>query len=175
MEPPRAAADHLFAVVYDHLRTVARRELRRRRGGTLDTTALVNEAYLKLCQGPAKAFRDRGHFLAVASLAMRHILVDAARRRAMKRRRGETSNDGAPGEPQVAVDELAAEIIDLDQALATLSALDERLGRLVELRFFGGLSVEDTARALEVSERTVKRDWQKARAFLFRALQEQRP
>jgi RNA polymerase sigma factor (TIGR02999 family) len=168
-------ADRLFGVVYDHLRVLARRALRRRRPGqTLDTTALVHEAYLKLAGNASAAFRDRGHFLAVASLAMRHILVDAARRRAMKRRHGETSAAAGVEEPRVEVDALAAEILSLDHALTSLSRIDDRLARLVELRYFGGLSVEETAATLEVSERTVKRDWRKARAFLFRALNEGR-
>ncbi len=103
---------------------------------------------------------------------MRHILVDAARRRAMKRRHGETSADPGLDAPRVEADELTAEVLALDEALTALSRLDEQLARLVELRFFGGLSVEETAATLGVSERTVKRDWQKARALLFQALGE---
>jgi RNA polymerase sigma factor (TIGR02999 family) len=166
--------DPLYAGVYDHLRVLARRALRHRRPGqTLDTTALVHESYLKLARGPESGFRDRGHFLAVASLAMRQILVDAARRRAMKRRHGEVSATAPADPPQVEADVVAAEVLALDEALGALGRLDGRLVRLVELRFFGGLSVEETAMALGVSERTVKRDWRKARAFLFRALREE--
>lgn len=164
------AVERLFPVVYDQLRAVARRELRRRRPGeTLNTTALVHEAYLKLADSPPGGFRDRGHFLAVASLAMRHILVDYARRRLARKRGGDVV--AVPfDEVRVGVDAEAAEIFALDEALTSLAGIDRRLGKLVELRFFGGLSVEETAEVLQISERTVKRDWRRARAFLFQVL-----
>jgi RNA polymerase sigma factor (TIGR02999 family) len=169
------AMDRLMALVYDELRLMARRQLRHRRPGqTLTTTALVHEAYLKLVDHPGATWEDRSHFLSVAALAMRHILVDSARRRVAKKRGGEGV--------RIPLDELhlsleepsaearAVEVLGLDRALTSLASLNERLSRLVELRFFGGLNEEETARVMGTSERTVRRDWRKARAFLFQAL-----
>jgi len=158
-------------LVYAELRLLARRQLRRgRRSPTLDTTGLVHEAYLKLVDRSEAAWQDRTHFLAVAAVAMRHILVDQARRRAAAKRGGEaiqvTLDEG-----RLVTDPRAVEILALDEALTALSALSERLARLVELRFFGGLTEEETGQVMEMSERTVRREWRKARAFLFRALQ----
>lgn len=167
--------DRLMALVYDELRAVARRQLRRwRPGQTLDTTALVHEAYLRLVDQAGASWQDRNHFLSVAGVAMRHILVDAARRRAARKRGGEgvrisldelRSGPGGPDESGTAV-----EILALDEALTSLAARNERLSRLVELRFFAGLTEEETAQTLGMSERTVRRDWLKARAFLFHTL-----
>ena len=169
------AIDRLMPLVYDELKGVARRQLRgRRAGATLDTTALVNEAYLKLVDQTRAEFEDRGHFLSVAAVAMRHILVDFARRRAAKKRGGD--------EVRVTLDEArlagvvegrALDILALDAALDQLAELNERLTKLVELRFFGGLTVEESAETLGISSRTVKRDWRKARAFLYQALNEE--
>jgi RNA polymerase sigma factor (TIGR02999 family) len=169
------AMDRLMTLVYDELRAVARRQLRRwRPGQTLDTTALVHEAYFRLVDQASASWQDRAHFLSVAGVAMRHILVDAARRRAAKKRGGEG--------PRITLDEMrldlggpdasrqAVEILDLDEALTSLAARNERLSRLVELRFFAGLTEEETAQTLGTSERTVRRDWLKARAFLFHSL-----
>lgn len=162
--------DELVPLVYDELRVIARRQLRRQWGGhTLDTTALVHEAYLKLSDPSRADFHDRAHFLAVAATAMRQILVDYARRRTARKRRGDGVRLPPVGAPAGGEDR-AAEMLAVDEALTSLSALDGRLARLVELRFYGGLTVEETAEVLEVSERTVKRDWRKARAFLYRAL-----
>jgi RNA polymerase sigma factor (TIGR02999 family) len=171
------AMDRLVMLVYDELRAVARRQLRRHRPGqTLDTTALVHEAYLKLVDQAGADWRNRAHFLSVAGVAMRHILVDAARRRAAGKRGGEdlrVTFDELRGDASDArADELAVEILDLDRALTSLASLDERLCRLVELRYFAGLTEEESAAALGTSERTVRRDWRKARAFLFQALNE---
>jgi RNA polymerase sigma factor (TIGR02999 family) len=165
----RAAFDRLFGLLYDELRLLARRQLRRSgRDQTLDTTSVLHEAYLKLVDPQHASVEDRGHFLALASRAMRHILVDHARRRgARKRGAGErVSLDGDPPDPASGGEDLVA----LDAALSRLEALDARLGKVVEMRYFGGLSVEETAEALATSPRTVKRDWQRARAFLFREL-----
>jgi RNA polymerase sigma factor (TIGR02999 family) len=169
------AASRLMTLVYDELRAMARRQLRGRRPGqTLTTTALVHEVYLKLVDQVGVAWQDRSHFFSVAALAMRHILVDSARRRVAKKRGGE--------EIRVTLDELrlsggepdaearAVEVLAIDRALTSLSALNERLSQLVELRFFAGLTEEETAEAMGTSERTVRRDWRKARAFLFQAL-----
>jgi RNA polymerase sigma factor (TIGR02999 family) len=169
----------LVALVYDELRAMARRQLRGRRPGqTLTTTALVHEAYLRLVGQQGAAFRDRAHFLSVAALAMRHILVDAARRHAAKKRGGdelritfdELRLGGGRDDREVSTEDRAVEILAVDRALTSLAALNARLGRLVELRFFAGLSEEETAEVLGTSERTVRRDWRKARAFLYQAL-----
>jgi len=166
------AVDRLMPLLYGELRFLARRQLRRQgRSPTLDSTALVHEAYLKLVDQKQAGWRDRGHFLAVAALAMRHILVDRARRRAAAKR--------GQGAIRVTLDEghrttvpRTVDLLALDQALTALSALNERLARLVELRFFGGLTEEELTEVMEVSPRTIRRDWRKARAFLFHALQE---
>jgi RNA polymerase sigma factor (TIGR02999 family) len=141
---------------------------RRRPGDTLSTTALVHEAYLKLTASSHQTYQDRVHFFAVASRAMRQILVDYARRMSAVKRdggRAVTFDPDLLGDPG-----RAEELLALDEALEQLEALDERLARTVEMRFFGGLSVEEVADALGVSPRTVKRDWRKARAFLFQVI-----
>jgi RNA polymerase sigma factor (TIGR02999 family) len=171
-----ATATHrLVALVYEELRTMARRQLRRRRPGqTITTTALVHEAYLRLVDHESATWRDRSHFLAVAALAMRHILVDAARRRVAKKRGGEDVripwDELGIGGREPDAEARAIEILAMDRALTSLGALNERLSQLVELRFFAGLTEEETAEVLGTSERTVRRDWRKARAFLFQAL-----
>jgi RNA polymerase sigma factor (TIGR02999 family) len=156
-------------VVYQELRRTARRELRQRPNNTLSATALVNELYLKLAGIQRADWCDRAHFLAVAAIAMRHILVDRARRRMANKRSG-------PGgvvtldDDLVAVQGDAESLLELHDALDRLAALDERLARVVECRFFGGMTEQETAEALGVTERTVRRDWVKARALLYRAL-----
>lgn len=163
--------DRVVPEMYDELRRLARRQLRSvPPGGTLSATALVHEVYLKLARSQCPLPRDRGHLLAVAARAMRQILVDAARRRTAGKRGGDTPAATLDDELQGA-DPRLAEVLAVDQVLDALSEVDPRLGRLVELRFFAGLSVDETAAALGVSDRTVKRDWRKARAFLFRALE----
>jgi RNA polymerase sigma factor (TIGR02999 family) len=166
----RGALDDLFALVYQDLRTRAAFELRRRTPGeTLGTTALVHETYLKLTDAAALAVEDRRHFFAVAARAMRQIIVDHARR-ALAQKRGGGARAVTLDIPDAAPAVDAAELVALDRALTELIVLDERLARTVELRFFGGLSVESTAEVMDVSPRTVKRDWRKARAFLHRAI-----
>lgn len=169
------ATERLITLVYDELRSMARRQLRHwRHGQTITTTALVHETYLKLVDRNSATWDDRSHFFSVAALAMRHILVDAARRRVAKKRGGdevritfdELRLSGGKGDTEAR----AVEILAIDRALSSLSALDERLSRLVELRFFAGLTEEETAEVLGTSERTVRRDWRKARSFLFQAL-----
>jgi RNA polymerase sigma factor (TIGR02999 family) len=166
----RDAFDRLFPLVYDELRRIAHRQLRGERGEhTLGTTALVHEAYLKLVDQTRAQLTDRAHFFAVAARAMRRILVDYARRhRAVKR-------GGALG--QVSLDDatlLAAEradaLVALDEALDRLADVDTRLSQVVECRFFGGLDEEETAEALAVTSRTVRRDWVKARTWLAREI-----
>lgn len=168
------AMDRLMALVYNELHAMARRQLRNRRPGqTLSTTALVHEAYLKLMDHPGATWEDRSHFLSVAAIAMRHILVDSARRRVAKKRDGGVKvslEDIHMGPEEPSTEARAVEVLALDRALTSLAALNERLSRLVELRFFGGLNEEETARVMGTSERTVRRDWRKARAFLYQAL-----
>jgi RNA polymerase sigma factor (TIGR02999 family) len=148
---------------------LARRQLARGASKTLQTTAVVHEAYVKLVDSSGLRFADRGHFYAVASKAMRQILVDRARRRAAQKRGGDRVRVDLD-ENRVPIEERAAEILAVDQALTRLEKLDPRLVRIVEMRFFTGLSVEETAEAVESSPSTVKRDWKKARAFLYREL-----
>lgn len=167
------AVNRLFSVIYTELHEAAHRQLARGRPGeTLGTTALVNECYLKLVASAQRSFEDRRHFLAVAAKAMRQIVVDYARRSAALKRGGgiaaaslDPSDLADPGRSE--------EIVALDEAVSRLAAIDERLARLVECRFFGGLSVEETAEVLEISPRTVKRDWRKARALLFENMRDQ--
>jgi len=169
------AASRLMALVYDELRVMARRQLRGRRPGqTLTTTALVHEVYLKLVDQNGLPWQDHSHFFSVASIAMRHILVDSARRRIAKKRGGEDVRIPLDelrlggGEPDA--EARAVEILAIDRALTGLAELNERLSQLVELRFFAGLTEEEAAEVMGTSERTVRRDWRKARAFLFQAL-----
>lgn len=171
----RAALDRLFDLVYQDLHERARRQLGRRSPGTtLSTTVLVHETYLKLADAMHLELEDRRHFFAVAAKAMRQIAVDHARRASAQKRGGgvwDVSLDDA-GLAASSEDRPAADIVALDRALDQLAELDERLARTVELRYFAGLSVEETAEVMGVSERTVKRDWAKARAFLYEALNE---
>jgi RNA polymerase sigma factor (TIGR02999 family) len=160
----------LFPLVYDSLKRLSRRELRREGGDPiLSTTGLVHEAYVKLSPGTDVPWNDRAHFYAVAARAMRQVLVDRARRRDAEKREGRWSRltlSGRHARFQVRWDELLA----LDEALDRLDALNRRLRQVVELRFFGGLSEREVAGVLGVSARTVRRDWTKARLFLHREL-----
>jgi RNA polymerase sigma factor (TIGR02999 family) len=166
----RDVFEDLLPLVYDELRRMAHRFLAREwRQRTLSTTGLVHEAYLKLVDETQAPVRSRAYFFAAASRAMRRILVDAARRRRrLKRGGGEVPLNLDAF--QVAIVDFAAELSDLDEALDRLAAQFPRQARVVECRFFGGLSVEETAEALQLAERTVKRDWSLARAWLFREL-----
>jgi RNA polymerase sigma factor (TIGR02999 family) len=165
-----AAIDRLLPVVYDQLHRIAHRALQGERSGhTLGTTGVVHEAYLKLVDQTRVGWRDRAHFFAVAALAMRRILVDYARRHRRAKRGGGASivtlDDGV-----VSLDERAENLVALDEALTRLSELNPRLSRVVECRFFGGLTEEEIAEALGVTTRTVKRDWAKARGWLYQEL-----
>lgn len=166
----RAALDRLLPHVYEELHRIAHRELARRGGdGALRTTGLLHEAYLKLVDHARLDVEGRSHFFAVAATAMRHILIDYARARRTKKRGGgwrRISLDEPPGADDARLEEL----IDLDDALSRLERFDDRLGRVVECRFFGGMTVEETATALDVSPRTVDRAWQKAKAWLYREM-----
>jgi RNA polymerase sigma factor (TIGR02999 family) len=160
------AMERLVPLMYEDLRRVARRQLDREGGGhTLQTTALVHEAYLKLAGGMVSA-TSRAHFLAIAARAMRQVLVDYARRRKAAKRGGGVISVTLGDEP-TPVDTSAEELLALDEAL---QQLDPRQRQVIECRFFGGMEEKDIAAALNVSERTVRRDWVKARAWLYQAL-----
>jgi RNA polymerase sigma factor (TIGR02999 family) len=171
-EGGRQAIDQLLPLVYDELRQIAHRLLLRENSGhTLTTTALVHESYLRLVDQRRVAWADRAHFFAVAAVAMRRILVDYARRQRASKRGG--GNRPLPLDDAVALaDERAQEMLALDDALTRLAALNERLSRVVECRFFGGLTTEETAAALGVTPRTIERDWAKAKSWLYQALRD---
>jgi RNA polymerase sigma factor (TIGR02999 family) len=165
--------DELLARVYGELQKIARAELNRhRRGETLNTGALVHEAYLKLFDRTVVSYENRRHFFATAARAMRQVVIDYARARLADRRGGgaaHTNVDALVGGP-IAIDRDAEQLLDIDRALSKLAALDERLAQVVELRFFGGLEVLEIAELLGVSEPTIKRDTRAARAFLQKEL-----
>jgi RNA polymerase sigma factor (TIGR02999 family) len=169
---PQDALDRLMPLVYEHLRVIARHQLGRRedaRGGTLSTTGLVHEAYLKLASQSRVGWRDRGHFFAIASLTMRHVLVDRAKARLAQKRDGAMVRVTLDAE-QIPGEDQPEALLDLNEALDRLAAVEPRLAQVVECRFFGGLSEEETAEAIGVTTRTVQRDWLKARMLLRRAL-----
>lgn len=163
------APKRLFPLVYEELRRMAHLQLGRRHGETLNTTALVHEAYLKLADHSRLELNDRHHFLSLAARAMRQLVVDHARRRAAQKRGGALASTMLD-EERLALDDRSAEILALDDALEQLAVCDQRLARVVELRFFAGLPVEEVADVLATSPRTVRRDWRKARAFLYHQL-----
>lgn len=168
----RDAVDRLFPIVYDELQGIARAHLaREREGHTLNTTALVHEAYVKLVDITRVDWRDRIHFLATASRAMRRVLIDYARKQ-HRIRRGGGIRPLTLDEALVAADHQADTLLAVDLALEKLATFNERLVRVVECRFFGGLTEDETAQALGVTDRTVRRDWIKARAWLQDALAE---
>ena len=167
----RESLDRLVPLLYQELRAIAHRHIARRpNGGTLETTGLVHEAYLKVVDQSRLGVHDRAHFLALAALAMRHVLVDRARARG-RLKRGGTCGRITFEEDQIAVDDQPEALLQLDEALAWLAELEPRLARVVECRFFGGLTEEEIAEALGVTVRTVQRDWAKARMLLRRALE----
>jgi RNA polymerase sigma factor (TIGR02999 family) len=167
----RASLDRLVPLVYAELRAIAHRHLGAQgRGGTLSTTALVHEAYLKLVDQSRANWRDRAHFLALASVAMRHVLVDRAKARAALKRGG-GQRPFTLDEQDLAGDEHPEALLQLDEALERLASVEPRLARVVECRFFGGLTETEIAEVLAVTERTVQRDWAKARMLLRRALE----
>src|SRR5437870_3901867 len=166
----RTALEKLTPLIYDELRRIAHRYVQREGNGhTLETTALVNEAYVRLAGQEKVAWQDRAHFFAVTAQVMRHILIDHARRRRATKYGG--------GAQQVALEEAsmmseqrAAELVALDEALGELAKLDPRKSQVVELRYFGGLSLAETADVLDVSVMTVRRDWRAAKAWLYKAV-----
>ncbi len=167
------AFDRLMPLVYDEMRKIARRYMSRQRPDhTLQTTALVNEAYLRLIDSSKVQWQNRAHFYAISAQLMRRILVDFARARTNQKRGG--------GAQKVVLDEAltltsepGADLIALDDALNELAKLDRRQSQIVELRYFGGLSEDETAEILDISARTVRRDWSLARAWLYRQLNQE--
>lgn len=167
----QAALDRLLPVVYEHLKGLARRELRRERPDhTLNATALVHEAYLKLVQLDSISWEGRAHFFGAAAQSMRRILISYARMRTAEKR-GAGAEHVALDDVVVAARDRPADLLALDGALDRLAELDARQARVVECRFFAGMSIEDTAAALDVSPATVKRDWTVARAWLNREIE----
>lgn len=164
------ALDRLVPLVYEELRQLARRHLTNERADhTLNTKALVHEAYLKLVDINQVAWQDRAHFFAMASRAMRRILIDYARART-RQKRGGVQERVSLDEISLMSDEQAEELIALEDALERLSELSERQSRVVEMRFFSGLTIEETAHVLELSPASIKRDWTVARAWLNQQL-----
>ena len=165
-----AATNQLMPMIYERLCTIAHRQLvHAPQRHTLSTTDLVHEAYLALFGNAELAWGDRGHFFAYAAKTMRHILIDRARRRLADKRGGDVERVDI-ADIAIGVDDQSIALLELDQALTQMAAEHPRLVQVLELRFFAGLSVEDTAASLDVDPRTVKRDWRKARAFLNVAL-----
>lgn len=167
--------DRLVELAYHELRSVAHRHLAARRGlregnGTLETTALVHEAYLKLAATAPGVWRDQAHFRAVASVAMRQILIDRARARATEKHGGSVTRVSLD-EEAIAADDAPDTLLAIDAALARVAQISPRLARMVELRFYGGLSDTELAAELNVTLRTVQRDWAKARMLIERALE----
>jgi RNA polymerase sigma factor (TIGR02999 family) len=169
------ALEHLVPLVYNELHRIARNEMgRERRDHTLQPTALVNEVYLRLVNLKAVSWNDRAHFFALTARLMRRILVDLARAKGYQKRGG--------GAPKASLDEAAAvptmqpeDLVALDDAMQRLAAMDPRRSQVVELRFFGGLEIEEIAEVLKVSRHTVMRDWALARTWLFRELKRELP
>ncbi len=165
-----SALDRLMPLVYEELHRSARRYMSlENSGNTLQTTALINEVYLRLVDFPEVTWQNRAHFFAVCAKLMRRILIDLARSRRAQKRGGGTPEiefDESVFAPQ----EASSDLLALDEAMLRLAALDERKSRVVELRFFGGLSVEESAEVLKVSPETVKRDWKLAKVWLLREL-----
>jgi RNA polymerase sigma-70 factor (ECF subfamily) len=165
------ALDRLVPLVYDELRRIARRARRREApGGTLQTTAIVHEAYLRLVDQTRAAWQHQAQFFSIAAQVMRRILVDGARRRSAARRGGGVRPRVELDESLIAVPPRDGPILALDEALGTLERLDPKLARIVELRFFGGLTIPETAEVLGVSHATVEREWAAARVWLHKEI-----
>lgn len=168
----RSALDKLFPLVHSELRRIAQRQMSQERPGhTLQATALVNEAYLKLAGQQGFDWQNRAHFFAVCAQVMRHILIDHARAHA-RDKRGGGAIQVSLNDALVVAEDQAAHFIALDEALRVLERLDPQKGKIVELRYFGGLSIEEAAEVLNVSPRTVRREWQRAKAWLYRMMTE---
>lgn len=165
----QAALDELIPLVHDELRRLAGRYMRREnQGHTLQTSALVNEAYMRLVDQKSVQWKNRAHFFGVAAQVMRRILVDHARKRSRAKRGGGAQMVSLAD--QAGVSKEVAEVIALDEALLNLAEMDPRKSQIVEMKFFGGLTTEEVAEVLKVTPRTVEREWRKARAWLNRAI-----
>jgi RNA polymerase sigma factor (TIGR02999 family) len=166
----RGALDQLIPLVYDELRRAAKRYMRRERTGhTLQTTALVNEVYMRLIDAESVRWQDRAHFFAIAAQLMRRVLVEFARRRQQQKRGGDLQQVTLD-EALMVADNRSLDLVALDDALNALASLDQRQSQVVEMRFFGGLSEDEIAEVLGVSPRTVRNDWSMAKAWLLREL-----
>ena len=171
----RSALDRLIPLVHAELRRIARRQMSLERAGhTLQATALVNEAYVRLAGDAGQRWQNRAHFFAVCAQVMRHVLIDHARSRAREKRGGALQRVSLEGAAALA-EGGEAELLALDEALARLEEFDRQKARVVELRYFAGLGIEETAEALGVSPTTVRREWRRAKAWLYRALAEGQP
>ncbi|GAB3338647.1 ECF-type sigma factor [Marilutibacter aestuarii] len=168
----RGALDNVLATLYQELHSMARRQLAGQHGHTLDATALVHEAYLKLIGRREAQFDDRAHFFAYAASAMRSVVVDYARQRLAQKRGGDLHRVTDLPEDLEGGVRLDEETLGLDTALTRLAEVDQRLAQVVELRYFGGLSELEIAGLLDRSERSIRRDWQKARMFLLASLKD---
>lgn len=165
------AFDELFPFVYEELRRRASAYLRNERSGhTLQTTALVNEAYMKLVDKVEIDYEDRNHFFAIAASAMRRILVDYARTRKRDKRGGKDENLPLDEARFISVNEKSVDLVALDEALSELAGFDERQAKVVELKYFGGMTNDETAEVLNISNVTVRRDWDMAKAWLFQEM-----
>lgn len=170
----KAALDALTPVVYNEMRRMARRYMQNERAGqTIQATALVNEVYLKMIDVAIANWQDRVHFFAVSASMMRRILVDRARARGSAKRGGAGRKVNLDDAPELASPGRDREIVALDEALNTLAAMDPRKARVIELRFFGGLSVEETADLLGISPQSVMRDWKLAKVWLQREMKKE--
>jgi RNA polymerase sigma factor (TIGR02999 family) len=168
-----AGLDHILQVVYSELQRIARNQMSKEKAGhTLQPTALVHEAYLRLVDDAAVGWQNRAHFFAVAARAMRQILVDHARRRDADKRGGDLQRVSLQDDLTPELPQAEFEFLDLHEAIEKLSALDAGLGRMVELRFFGGLTLDETAEVLGLSRRKVAKDWAFARVWLAQELSE---
>ncbi len=166
----KAALDRVIPMVYQELRRLAHRQMRRERAGdTLQTTALINEAYLRLVDYERVRPRDRGHFFAIAAQAMRRILIERARSR-RSAKRGSGAQKVFLDEAANVSNERAADLVALDDALTSLAAIDPRKAQIVELKYFGGMTIEEAAEVLGVSTPTVERDWHTAKIWLHREI-----
>ena len=169
-EGDKSALDRVIPLVYQELRKLARRHMRRERAGdTLQTTALINEAYLRLVDYARVRPRDRAHFFAIAAQAMRRILIERARSRAASKR-GSGAQKVSLDEADEVSNQRAEELVALDDALTNLAVIDPRKAQIVEMRYFGGMTIGETAEALAVSTPTVERDWHLAKIWLHREI-----
>jgi RNA polymerase sigma factor (TIGR02999 family) len=164
----RSALNQLFELIYEELYSVAKSQRNRWNGfATLDTTALIHETYIKLWRNQPEHIEDRRHFLSLASKAMRQVLINYAEKRSAQKRGGEASHVSTDEFELVADEKAAEDLLEMDQALTRLEKSSERQAKVFECRFFGGMTVEDTAFALDISPATVKRDWQAACNLIY--------